>query len=103
MQLAQALNSRALSRSLFSQPLFNNPHLIVGIFISFGLLVACMYIPGWNKVFDQFPMDGYDWIITFSFVVCHVCVIEGLKYGFRHNFFLSEPPADPMKIQWYTG
>lgn len=104
MQLAMALSSRSLPLSLFRQPLFNNPHLLVGILISFTLLVACMYIPGWNTVFDQYPMNGYDWVITFAYVCVHLATVEALKYCLRHNFFRPAPlNVDPLKKVWYTG
>ena len=103
MQLAQGFAGRSLTASLFRQNLFSNVYLILGIAISFSLLVACMYIPGWNGVFDQYPMNGYDWIVTFGFVVLHLTFVEGLKYCLRHNLWMKKKPLKPMEKEWFLG
>jgi hypothetical protein len=54
-------------------------------------------------VFDQYPMDGYDWIVSFGFVCIHLSFVELLKYFLRHNCWKKEKPLDPLEKQWFKG
>ena len=104
MQLAQGFSGRHLSKSLFRQNFFSNQWMIIGIAASFALLVACMYIPGWNTVFEQVPMGGYDWIVTLGFVCAHLSAVELLKWFLRHDCFRKQKVSDdPLAKQWYKG
>lgn len=104
MQLAQGFAGRSITQSVFRMNFFDNKFLIFGILLSFSLLVACMYIPGWNKVFDQSPMDGYDWIITLGMVCIHLSFVELVKYFLRHNCFRKpKKQEDPLEKKWFEG
>jgi Ca2+-transporting ATPase len=103
MQLAQGFAGRSITASIFRQNFFNNIYLIMGIGVSFGLLVACMYIPGWNTLFDQYPMNWIDWIVSLGMVCTHLAFVELLKFCLRRNCFRKERAHDPLEKEWYMG
>jgi P-type Ca2+ transporter type 2C len=103
MQLSQGFSGRSLTQSVFRQNIASNKYMLLGIGISFSLLVACMYIPGWNTVFDQYPMNGYDWIVTFGFVVVHMSCVELLKFCLRKNLWMKAKPLAPTEKEWFMG
>jgi magnesium-transporting ATPase (P-type) len=103
MQLAQGFAGRSITASIFRQNFFNNVYLIMGIGVSFGLLVACMYIPGWNTLFDQYPMNWIDWIVSLGLVCTHLAFVELLKFCLRRNCFRKERALDPLEKEWYMG
>jgi magnesium-transporting ATPase (P-type) len=103
MHLWQAFMSRSVTVSIFRQNLFNNKYLVLGCSVSVVLLIICMYIPGWNTAFDQYPLDGYDWIIIIACLVFQTAFVEGIKFLLRRNFFMEERKALPGEKLWYSN
>ncbi len=103
MHLWQAFMSRSVTLSIFRQSIYNNKWLVAGVAISFSLLVACMYIPGWNTAFDQYPLDGYDWIIVLSCLVVQTAMVELIKFVLRRNCFMEHRKPKANEKMWYTA
>ena len=61
-QMANLLQSRSESLSVFALGFFRNRYLIFSIFISIGMLLSFMYVPLFQKYLHMRPIGWQDWI-----------------------------------------
>ncbi|MCL6580412.1 MAG: cation-translocating P-type ATPase [Firmicutes bacterium] len=67
-QLIHAFDCRSETRALTEVPLSSNWHLVGGTAISFGMLLAAIYVPELRSVFRTVPLGPAEWaaVITAS-------------------------------------
>ncbi|KAI8605933.1 hypothetical protein EDD21DRAFT_394151 [Dissophora ornata] len=70
LQLLQGFLSRTMRTSVFKVSFMSNRWMIVGVLVSFVLMIIGLYVPGFNHVLELQPIDGLSWARV---VVC--CVI----------------------------
>ena len=61
-QIFYLLNCRSLRASLFSQGVFSNPVVFVGIGILLLLQACFIHLPPLQKLFNSAPLDGLGWL-----------------------------------------
>lgn len=61
-QIFYLLNCRSLHDSLFSQGVFSNPSIFIGIGILLLLQACFIYLPQLQAVFGTAPLDGSSWL-----------------------------------------
>ncbi len=62
-ELLRAYSSRSENYSIFEIGIFSNPQLVLATSFSFALLLAVIYIPLLQPLFDTFPLGLDDWKI----------------------------------------
>lgn len=65
-QLFHSFNCRSMTESLFKIGFLTNKKLILATAISFGLQMAAVYLPFFQKVFKTEPLGGFDWILVIA-------------------------------------
>ncbi|KAG0301623.1 P-type ATPase [Dissophora globulifera] len=70
LQLLQGFLSRTMRTSVFKVSFMSNRWMIVGVLVSFVLMIIGIYVPGFNHVLELQPIDGLSWVRV---IVC--CVI----------------------------
>ncbi|KAL7718001.1 Cation-transporting P-type ATPase C-terminal domain-containing protein [Entamoeba marina] len=83
IQLIHAFISKSITDCTISKDLFRNKTLIVGIFVSFALLVCGLYIPYFNDIVEQYPLMWLDWIFVLVVVCIHFVICELVKLVLR--------------------
>lgn len=63
-QMANLLQSRSESLSVFKLGFFKNKFAIFSIFISLGILLCFMYLPFCQKYLGMVPIDWKDWMVV---------------------------------------
>ena len=63
-QMANLLQSRSEKSTPFQLGFFKNKYVIGSIFISFGILLAFMYLPFFQKYLRMSPIVWQDWIVV---------------------------------------
>ncbi|KAG0024353.1 P-type ATPase [Entomortierella chlamydospora] len=70
VQLLQGFLSRTMRTSVFKVNFFSNRWMIIGVSISFILMIIGLYVPGFNSVLELEPIYGKSWA---KIIVC--CII----------------------------
>ncbi|KAF9419749.1 P-type ATPase, partial [Entomortierella beljakovae] len=70
LQLLQGFLSRTMRTSVFKVNFLSNRWMIIGVLVSFVLMIIGLYLPGFNGVLELEPIYGESWA---KVVVC--CVI----------------------------
>jgi len=63
-ELLRAFTSRSQVRSLASMGFFSNPWLVRATLVSFALLLATLYVPFLQPIFQTVPLDGATWRVV---------------------------------------
>lgn len=63
-QMANLLEARSESLSVFKLGFFKNKFAILSIFISLGILLCFMYVPFCQKYLGMVPIEWQDWIVV---------------------------------------
>lgn len=79
-QLAQAFNARSTRISIFRRDIFSNKALLVGVGVSFSLLLVGIYFPILSGVFEQVKLTFSDWTKLFTGVLIFVLFSEVFKF-----------------------
>lgn len=79
VQLTQAFNARSTTLSLFRKDIFANKSLLIGVAVSFGLMLFGMYTPILSGVFEQVSLGFYDWTKLIVGVVIFIVCAEVFK------------------------
>jgi len=92
LHLLHAFFARSVKRSVFSKETFNNRWLIFGVLFSVFFVVIVCYIPYFNFVLHQWPLDWLDWLHIGICVVLHTGLMEAQKFFMRwyENKFEAE-------------
>jgi len=63
-QMANLLQARSETLSVFAIGFFKNKYIIGAILFSVGLLFAFLYVPFFQKNLHMAPLDHWDWLIV---------------------------------------
>lgn len=83
MQLVHSFMSRSVSESVFVTGVTGNRWMVGAFFLSTGLLVMSIYIPGFNTFLGMEPIGGISWAVVVVCLVFQVVVVEVGKIGVR--------------------
>ena len=78
-ELLKAYGSRSLYRTAVGLGFFSNPYLVGGTLISFGLLLAVLYLPPLQEAFHTEGMGPREWLAVGGLGFVPLLVIEGMK------------------------
>ncbi|KAF9112240.1 P-type ATPase [Mortierella sp. AM989] len=80
VQLLQGFLSRTMRTSVFKVNFFSNRWMIVGVLVSFVLMIMGLYVPGFNDVLDLQPLNGRSWakITVCSLIITVLSELEKL-------------------------
>lgn len=76
-QIGMVFNNRTDYESVFKRGLFTNKYINVGIVIEIVILLAIMYIPFLNGIFNTAPITLIEWI----YLICIPFIVFGLEEG----------------------
>ncbi|MDI6781074.1 MAG: HAD-IC family P-type ATPase [bacterium] len=79
MQIANVFACRTEFKSVFTKGLFSNRLIIWGIAFELVFIVALVYIPFFQKIFNTVPLTWADWGILFVFMIAIFFIEEGRK------------------------
>jgi magnesium-transporting ATPase (P-type) len=79
MQFYHVLNSRSESRSVFRIPFKNNPVLLIGMAVAFGLHVLATQVPFLQQLLRTSPLDIKYWLIFAAIGALILLVMEAYK------------------------
>ena len=82
-QIVRAYTNRSERASLFSLGVFTNPWMQYAALTSTALLLAVVYIPGLNGVFNAVALTGLAWAYMAPLLVLPAIVDELTKFGLR--------------------
>jgi P-type Ca2+ transporter type 2C len=75
----QVLNSRSETRSIFRQPFFSNPLLLVGMILAQGIHIAAMHLPFMQDILAVKPMEAHLWGWLLGISIFLLLINEGYK------------------------
>jgi Ca2+-transporting ATPase len=78
-ELLKAYGSRSLYRTAAGLGFFSNLYLVGGTLISFGLLLAVLYLPPLQDAFHTEGMGPREWLAVGGLSFVPLLVIEGMK------------------------
>jgi Ca2+-transporting ATPase len=79
IQLAHALNSRSMDKSLFRIGFFTNGYVNVAILISGVLQLGIILVPGLNTIFKVVPLNGIQWAVVAVSSFSIIPIVEIIK------------------------
>ena len=82
-ELLRAYSSRSEHYSIFKIGLFSNGQMLASTLFSFGLLLAVLYIPYLQPIFNTFSLGGEDWKIVAGLALLPLVIGELGKTVFR--------------------
>ena len=80
-QMANLMQARSETLSVFKIGFFKNRWLIGSIFISVGMLFAFLYIPFFQKYLRMSPIDFWDWLVVIGATLAVFFFEEARKAG----------------------
>ena len=86
IQFFKAYSYRSDRRSVLHKPLANK-WLNIAIVWEFALLIAILYVPFLQRLFDTFPLSGLDWAVITAAAFTVVPVLELTKFLERKGVF----------------
>ncbi|TET97581.1 MAG: cation-translocating P-type ATPase [Dehalococcoidia bacterium] len=78
-ELLMAFGSRSLYRTIVGLGPLRNRHLVVGVLISFGMLLAVLYVPPLQEAFHTEVLGLGEWLAVAGLGCLPLLVIEGRK------------------------
>ena len=78
-ELLEAHGSRSLYRTVLSMGIFANLWLVAATLVSFGVLVAALYVPPLQEAFHTASLGWDAWLAVGLVSVGRLAVIEGMK------------------------
>ena len=88
-QLVHVFNIRSKTNSIFKSGIFNNMYLVYAVLCSFILMIAVLFIPFLQDIFNVVTLSGRDIMIVVVLSIMPVLVVEILKL-FKINSFKDE-------------
>ncbi|MFC6170154.1 cation-translocating P-type ATPase [Loigolactobacillus jiayinensis] len=88
-QIAAALNCRTKRSSVFRIGLFSNRRIIGGIIFEVLLLLALMYQPELQLIFNTAPLRGSEWLYLLAIPIPLILIDEVRKYWSRRRVVTS--------------
>ena len=80
--LLYVFSCKSLRRNLWEYNPFSNWWLVASVLVSFLLLVAVIYIPLLQRLFETEPLNLFDWSLLGAFSVLNLALIEFGKWIF---------------------
>ncbi|MFA6919219.1 MAG: HAD-IC family P-type ATPase [Patescibacteria group bacterium] len=87
-----AFSVRSMRHSIFSQNPFKNGYLILSIIIAFVALLAVVYVPQLQNIFNTESLGFAEWRIILEISILKVFLIEAFKR--RQKTFDSKPDTE---------
>lgn len=80
LQLLQGFLSRTMQASVFRLNFFSNKWMLIGVGISFVLMLVGIYTPGFNRILDLVPVNGLTWakVVVGSIILVVLSELEKL-------------------------
>ena len=78
--LLYVFSVRTLRHSIFKYNLFINKYLIGAVVVSFGFLLAAIYVPFLQGIIKTKPLELFDWVIVAMLSFLVIFFIELVKY-----------------------
>ena len=75
-----ALNALSEDCSLFTQPPWVNPYLLLAMMLSFALHFLIMYVPVFADTFSIVPLNLCEWLLVTYLSLAVVAIDEILKF-----------------------
>ncbi|MBN8431621.1 HAD-IC family P-type ATPase [Microbulbifer salipaludis] len=72
----QVFNSRSEHRSIFRQPFFSNPILLLGTLAAQGIHILCLYSPLMQEVLGVSPVSAVQWTALLAIALLQVLAME---------------------------
>ncbi len=82
-ELARAFTARSERYPVLKIGIFNNKYMNLATFSSFALLIAVIYIPFLNPIFNTVPLGWGQWQYILMLIFIHSIVAELVKVLFR--------------------
>jgi P-type Ca2+ transporter type 2C len=82
-QVVRAYTNRSERASVFALGVFSNAWMQYAALTSSALLLAVVYIPGLNTVFNAVPLSGLSWAYLAPLLVLPAIIDELTKWGMR--------------------
>ena len=76
-QMGMALNNRTDYESVFKRKIFSNRYINAGLVIEVLVLLALMYIPFLNGIFNTAPISWVEWL----YLLCIPFIVFGVEEG----------------------
>ncbi len=76
-QIGMVMNNRTDYESVFKRGLFSNKYINIGIVIEVLILLAIIYIPFLNGIFNTAPIGLIEWI----YLICIPFIVFGIEEG----------------------
>jgi len=73
-QLFLVFNIRSERRPFLRTNPFENKYLVLGVFASFLLQLAVVYLPPLQAIFGTFPLDLIDWVVVMLFALIALAI-----------------------------
>ena len=74
-QMGMSMNNRTDYESVFKRKLFSNHYINAGLVIEVLILLALMYVPFLNGIFNTAPISWIEWI----YLICIPFVVFGIE------------------------
>ncbi len=74
---------RSLEGSAINRGLFSNRSMLIGMLITFLLILCVVYIPLLQLVFELTPLGLMDWVLPLGAAFLTLLLIEGIKFVMR--------------------
>ncbi|WP_078085123.1 cation-translocating P-type ATPase [Microbulbifer mangrovi] len=72
----QVFNSRSENRSIFRQPFFSNPILLLGTLVAQGIHILCLYSPLMQEVLGVSPVSAVQWGALLTIALLQLLAME---------------------------
>jgi len=74
---------RSLEGSAINRELFSNRSMLIGMLITFLLIMCVVYIPILQVAFELTPLSLMDWVLPIGAAFLTLLIIEGIKFVIR--------------------
>ena len=76
-QMGMVMNNRTDYESVCKRGLFSNRYINIGLVVEVLILVAIIYIPFFNGIFNTAPITLVEWL----YLICIPFIVFGLEEG----------------------
>ena len=80
--LLYVFSTRSLRHTIFTKNPLSNRYLVGGVFIGLGLLLAAIYLPFFQKMFETVSLTAFDWLAIVMLSILKIVAIEITKFYF---------------------
>jgi Ca2+-transporting ATPase len=102
-QLGMLIATRTNIMSTFSISLRHNKWLLLAIFVEFMILLAVVYIPFINPIFNTIALEPWEWLFLYSIVPFVIIFEEGRKLLLRKYFLAPTAVALHREVPSVSG